>query len=114
MNETDAERDSLRVSKLLFTELTSLDLEGNDAMQSLGRTLNISTGGILLEMAKDTPLQLRVNLRLGIKDDIVEIEGNVVHLSKTETGEIELGIEFINPTDNQKKIIKRAIATTPE
>lgn len=113
MDDKTVKRDFLRVSKLLFTELTSYDQKEDGAMQSLGRTLNISEGGMLLEMAKDMPFQLKVNLRLGYKDEVIEIEGAVVHLRKTEDGDMEVGIEFINPTQDQLKIINQAMVASP-
>lgn len=113
MDGKAAKRSSLRVSKILFAEMTSFDQKEDGATQSLGRTLNISEGGMLLEVAKDMPFQLKVNLRLGFKNEVIEIEGAVIHMRKTEAGDMEVGIEFVNPTDNQLIAINQAMAAAP-
>ncbi|HEB73020.1 MAG TPA: PilZ domain-containing protein [Nitrospirae bacterium] len=112
MSEKTVKRDFPRVTKLLFTGMSSFDEKGEGAMLSLGRTLNISEGGMLLEVSKNMPFQLKVNLRLGFQEEIIEMEGNVVHLRKTDAGDIEIGIEFINPTKDQLEIISQAMVTS--
>jgi len=105
-------RDFSRVTKLLFTEMSSFDEKGEGATLSLGRTLNISEGGMLLEVAKSMPFQLKVSLRLGFQNEVIEMDGNVVHLGKTDGGDMEVGIEFVNPTEDQLKIIGQAMVTS--
>ncbi len=112
LSEKTVKRDFPRVTKLLFTGMSSFDEKGEGAMLSLGRTLNISEGGMLLEVSKNMPFQLKVNLRLGFQEEIIEMEGNVVHLRKTDAGDIEIGIEFINPTKDQLEIISQAMVTS--
>ncbi len=109
MSEQDKERKFPRVHKLLFTEVTSFDDNGEAVMPSLGRTLNISEGGMLLEVPKGIPFQMRVNVSLGFEDDVVKMEGNMVHLRKTDNGAMEMGIEFTGPTDEQLELIHRAM-----
>jgi len=109
MTEEGKLRKYPRVQKLLFTEVTSYDTEGEGSVSSLGRTLNISQGGMLVEIGKGIPFQLKVSLNLGFKDDIVKLDGDVVHLKKTDDGSVEIGLEFTSLSEEQEEFIRSQI-----
>lgn len=87
----------------LFSELGELE-EG-----TIGRTMNISEGGMLLEMVKPLPLLSKVALSVGVGDDVAQMDGEVVHLRKNEEGRIETGIQFIGLTEETRKIIRNLL-----
>ncbi len=59
-----------------------------------GRTLNISRGGIRLEMGAQLPLRSRVRLSLAVGDEFVTVAGSVVYLEALDGGRCSMGVQF--------------------
>jgi hypothetical protein len=98
-----------RVNKLRLTAVERIGDLGEIAEETIGRTLNISEGGVLLEMVKPLPLLSIVSLSIGLGDDTLRVEGEVVHLRKNEEGKIETGIQFSAITNKDKELIRKNI-----
>lgn len=98
-----------RVNRLKLTAVELFDELGELAEETIGRTLNISEGGMLLEMVKPLPLLSKVALSVGLGDAVAHIEGEVVHLRKNEEGRIETGIQFIGVSEENRKIIRNLL-----
>jgi len=62
--------------------------------QGMGRTLNISTGGILLETYDRIFDSGKILITLGLKDDMVEVSADVVHSSNGENNTYNTGLSF--------------------
>ncbi|MDH4184108.1 MAG: PilZ domain-containing protein [Nitrospinota bacterium] len=102
-------RKSPRVAKLLFTELTPFTEGGAQGTPSMGRTMNLSEGGILLEIPHTMPFDIPINIALGIEDDVVRLTGKLAHYHKKDDGSLEIGVEFVNPTENDLALIRKVI-----
>ena len=63
--------------------------------QGMGRTLDVSEGGILLEIHSMMDPEDQLELTIGIEDDLVEIKGRVVYCNEEEGGTFRLGVEFL-------------------
>ena len=59
-----------------------------------GRTLNISRGGVRLEMGSHLPLRSRVRLSLAVGDEFVTVAGAVVYLEALDGGRCSMGVQF--------------------
>lgn len=59
-----------------------------------GRTLNISRGGVRLEMGSQLPLRARVRLSMAIGDEFLTVVGSVVHLEALDGGRCSVGVQF--------------------
>ena len=59
-----------------------------------GRTLNISRGGVRLEMSTQLPLRSRVRLSLAVGDEFVTMAGSVVYLEALDGGRCSMGVQF--------------------
>lgn len=103
-------REHPRVERILMTAVEQFNETGELAESRIGRTLNISEGGILLEVHQPLPFLSKVTLSLAIKEDIIKAEGEVAHLRKTRDGKIEMGIMFLNLSDRDRNIIKKHLA----
>lgn len=79
--------------------------------QGVGRTLNISESGILLEIhfPIDTD-KVVVQVTIGLKEDLLEIKGKSVRCLQAENGKYQIGILF-NKIENETtdKILKKYI-----
>lgn len=106
MGGSNEHRQHARIKKLLFSEMSVFEESGLAEMPSLGRTLNLSEGGILMEIPKGIPFQLKVKVNLGIGDDVIALDGEIVNLRKKDDGDFEVGIAFSNPTQEQRDLIK--------
>lgn len=99
-----------RVEKLILTNVETIRESGLREELSVGRTLNISEGGALIESTQAPPLTSRVSLRIAVKEHIVNVEGEVTHLNKNRDGFIEIGIKFLNLSSEDREILTMFIS----
>lgn len=76
----------------------------------MGRTLNVSESGILLETHTDIEPKTMVSLAIGIGNDLVEITGQVVYVKQSGEDTYEAGINFSVFNEIELNILKRFIA----
>lgn len=97
--------DSLNLSYVCVDEKGEIIYEG------MGRTLNVSESGILLETVfEGMNTENLVELTVALEDELVDIKGTVVRCKAGE-GEIsEAGIEFLEMDLDALKILKKFIA----
>jgi hypothetical protein len=86
-----------------------LDEDENIVKQGMGRTLNISESGILLETHFPIEFKHTVQLTIGLEDDLVDIKGKPIHAKSTEEGIYEIGIQFFELDQNASRILKKFI-----
>ncbi len=98
--------DSLHLLNYVYTDESS---EG--AMQGMGRTLNVSESGILLE-THTPPISVGsiVSLTIGFEEDMVDIKGRVIYTNESTNDMFESGIEFFDVDENAKETLGRYIA----
>jgi len=83
-----------RFESLNLLSYVCLD-ENNRALdQGMGRTLNVSKGGILLETYNPIDPEHAMVLTIGLKDNMVDIKGRLVYSRTDEDGKFESGIKF--------------------
>ena len=87
-----------------------LDENNNIVKQGMGRTLNISESGILLETQFQIELEYLVIMSIGLQEDLLEIKGKPIHTRSNETGKFEVGIEFFEPDQDAIQLLKNFIA----
>ena len=80
--------DSLNLSHITVTE------EGMVIYQGMGRTLNVSESGILLETKSQIPPGDELLISIGFEDELLELKGHTVFAKETDPGMQETGIEF--------------------
>ena len=82
--------------------------------QGMGRTLNISEGGILLETHIPMDLRNAIALDVGLEDDLINIKGTVVFSGAGKDKKYEAGIEFLEMSDSTLDILKKFIIAFSE
>ena len=92
---TKNKRKHLRVGSLNLIAYLCIDEDNNVVSQGMGRTLNVSEGGILLETHVQMDSKHTVSLTIGLEDEVVEIRGKVVFPKTGEDGKFETGIQFL-------------------
>lgn len=105
---TEEKRKHVRINSLNLSHV-SLDDPDEPTQQSIGRTLNVSESGILLETHFPIQSGQNMSLTIGIEEELVEIRGKVVHLLDGESGKYEMGIEFTDIEPDALTVLRKFI-----
>lgn len=97
-----------RISSLNLSYIC-LDEDDKIVKQGMGRTLNVSESGILLETNFPVDLNHKVLLTIGLEEEIIEIKGKPVHSKENSRGFHENGIEFQDSDPQVTKTIKKFV-----
>ena len=108
-----ATKEKRKHSRINSLNLSYVCLDENNEIikQGMGRTLNVSESGILLETHFPIDKTHIVTLTLGLQEDLVDIKGRPVHSSTNAEGKYEVGIEFLEPDGKTRKALKNFIDT---
>ncbi len=87
-----------------------LDENKNIVKQGMGRTLNISESGILLETHFPIDLNHEIQLTIGLEEDLLDIKGVPVHVRSIEGGKYQIGIKLLDLDDNAIALLKKFIS----
>lgn len=102
---TSEKRKHMRVNALNLSHV-AVDDQDTTVKQAIGRTLNVSETGILLETHFPIESDQNVELTLGFEENLVNLKGKVIHLLNGETGKFEMGIQFTDIDDEAIDVIK--------
>jgi c-di-GMP-binding flagellar brake protein YcgR len=87
-----------------------LDEDENIVKQGMGRTLNISESGILLETHFPIEPEHMVQLTISLEEDLLDIKGKPVHVRSSGQGKYEIGIQFVELDQGASQIIKEFVS----
>lgn len=106
---TQEKRKHARVSS---SNLSYVCLDEKDKIikQGMGRTLNVSESGILLETHFPIDKSHMVTLTLGLEEELVDIKGRPVHTRTNDEGKYEVGIQFFEPDKKARRSLKKFVA----
>ena len=105
---TQEKRKHVRFNSLNLSYVC-LDDNKQVVKQGMGRTLNVSESGILLETHFPIDKTHTVTLTLGLGEDLVDIKGRPIHTRTNAGGKHEIGIEFIEPEQKASRSLKKFI-----
>jgi hypothetical protein len=92
MNE---KRKHSRVDSIYLLNYVHRDENDKEILQGMGRTLNVSESGIMLETHIAFSENDTMDVVVGLKEDMVPIRGKVVFSQPTAMGRFRSGIEFL-------------------
>ncbi|MGD8983549.1 MAG: PilZ domain-containing protein [Desulfobacteraceae bacterium] len=101
MSPNDKRKDQRVKSPNLLVYLC-IDEEKNKIFQGMGRTLNVSEGGILLETHVPIDPRHTLLLTIAMEEDLMHFKGRIAHTKEREDGRFESGVEFLE-MDKQKR-----------
>lgn len=87
-------RTTPRINKLSFISFVKTEDDEQKCPISLGRTLNISTTGVGIEIFQQITVGSTMEMEISLKGEIIPVKGKVVRSSELENGSYYLGIEF--------------------
>ena len=108
MNGSDKRRH-IRVESTNLINFVCMGDDGEACHQGMGRTLNVSESGILLETYKPFEYQARIAITIGFEEELVDIEGEVVFLKESAKDTYEAGIQFSQINDTERVTLLKFI-----
>ena len=98
-----------RKDSLNLIDYVVLGPEGKPISRRMGRTLNVSVGGILLETHHPLKQGQSVVITIALEEDMVEINGQVVYVKPCEEKLFCSGIEFAEIDKEGERIVNKYI-----
>ena len=80
-------REFRRLHSVHLVDYTLIDNEGNEIGRGVSKSLDISNGGMRIEINKNIPLNTKIEIDVSIKDVINHFKGEVVHIVPLKDGE---------------------------
>ena len=103
-------RKHSRTDSLNLLNYIYFDKSEDEATQGMGRTLNVSESGILLEIHNPIREKNIISLTIGFEENVVDIKGRVVYSKQNASGMFESGIEFFDVDDAALKVLREYTA----
>jgi hypothetical protein len=98
-----------RKDSLNLIDYLVLDQDGEPLTRRMGRTLNVSEGGCLLETHIPLKKGQEVQLTAALDEQIMELEGTIVHVKPCGEKGFCSGIQFKEMKKEGKEILKKYI-----
>jgi len=102
------QRKAVRINSLNLSYI-GIDENNVTVKQAMGRTLNVSENGILLETHFPIDSKQIVSLSLALEDDLIDMKGEVVYSRPGEDDKYETGVKFVEITEASQQILKKYI-----
>jgi len=107
--ERKEKRVDARVSTINLVSYICLDKDGNELKKGMGKTLNISKGGVLLETHIPIKSEYIMLMAIDLENNLLEVKGKVAYSKPGKNDMFESGISFLGPYSEQRKIISAFI-----
>jgi len=98
-----------RVPSKNLISYVCLNDKDKEVENGMGRTLNVSESGIMLETHNQISQDLTMMLSIGLEDSLIDIKGKIVHSTEVDKGRFHTGIQFIDLDDSIKKMLSKFI-----
>jgi hypothetical protein len=107
-------RQHPRINALNLISYNCIDATESVVAQGMGRTLNVSEDGILLETHISIDPKYTVELAIGLEDELINIKGSIIFSNPGKDEKFEAGIEFVDTDDATTEILKKYIKVFSE
>ena len=87
------------------------DHEGNLIKEGSGKAINISQGGILIEVRDPLEWQDILQLTIDIEGGLVGIKGKVIYCNPDDFGKFRTGIQFLETNDKIQSFVMNLLKT---
>ena len=87
-----------------------LDEDENIVKQGMGRTLNMSESGMLLETHFPIEPKHTLQLTISLEEDLLDIKGKPIHIRSVEGGKYQIGIQFQDLGQKSTQMLKKFIS----
>jgi len=98
-----------RVTSINLISYVCTDSHDKIIENGMGKTLNVSESGIMLETHNQIDSSLNLLLSIGLEEVLIDIKGKIVHSTPVDKGKYHTGIQFIDLDDNSRKKLAKFI-----
>ena len=102
-------RSASRFDSKNLISFICLDKDKQESCQGMGRTLNISEKGILLETHLPIDPNGSMSLTIALEEELMDIDGRVAFSNKKEDGVYETGVHFNKPDEEKSRFLRHYI-----
>lgn len=111
-NNSEEKRTVSRTDSINFVSYSYLNNKQKIVVEELGRTLDISLGGIKLEVPDEKVPENKILLHVALEEVVIKIEGVIAHVVKNANGLSEVGIRFDNISRGNKLVLEKFLRET--
>jgi len=97
----------IKISNYIMQE--SIDKEGQIVSSSMGKALNVSRSGIMLETAHPIEAENVSLTTVDLDNNLMEMKGRLIYCRKIDSGMYQSGIKFIGSEDETAKFAVKLI-----
>ncbi|MEN8191144.1 MAG: PilZ domain-containing protein [Thermodesulfobacteriota bacterium] len=101
-------REFIRLESLNLLDYQIVDDHGQYAAHSMGRTLDVSEQGLLLESEQEINNGDSLIVTIGLEDDLIELLANVTHVVKSDKL-YHAGMKFDEVDKEGERVLKKYI-----
>ena len=105
----EEKRECSRIEAINLLNYVYLDEDGDETLQGMGRTLDVSERGIRLETHHQIEKGQMVSLTIGLEENMVDIVGKVVYSRRERPDVYVAGIEFSGMEVSARETLKKYI-----
>lgn len=107
-------RSESRLDSKNLISYVCLDENNRKYGQGMGRTLNISERGILLETNDLIDPKSTISLTIALEEDLMEFEGRIAFSNKKKHGKYETGVHFKERDGEKRQFLRHYITVFKE
>ncbi len=97
-----------RIASLNLVNYTHCDENGTPDYEDLGRTKDLSEGGILLECNRSFPIDTEMEVQVAIHDELVTGKGVITRVDPVpNSNKCDIGIKFVKISDKDRRLISK-------
>ena len=108
MNAKDR-RKRVRVEANNLISYESIDKDDKILFNSMGRAVNVSQSGILIETARHVEGEYVSIRTVDLTNNLIDVRGQVIYCRKVESGLFQSGIRFIGPEQETAVFVMKLI-----
>ena len=99
-------RTSRRIRSLNLTSYIPIKADRQEYIVSIGRTLDVSEGGVKVETHRRLADGTELEMHIAIEDKIITAKGEVVHTEELKNGLFGTGIRFTSINEKDRRSLR--------
>lgn len=104
---TEEKRKHSRTASLRLLNYIAYEKIEVETTQGMGRTLNVSEAGIMLETHHPLIVDQIIALTIGFEEKVVEVRGRVTYTGRAAESKYRSGIEFLDVDDAALLVLRQ-------
>lgn len=102
-------RSASRLDSINLIAYVCLDENNQKSRQGMGRTLNISEGGIMLETHIPIDTNSSISITIALEEELMDIDGRIAFSNEKEDGTYATGVHFNKPDEEKRRFLRQYI-----